>query len=90
MCDRTGWIVRALAGHDKGLLFCVMGQTEDGRLLLVNGKQRKLDHPKKKKLGHVAVEDPGTFRDPVLHKLRTHRSVTNRELRRALAAFKGR
>ena len=47
MCERTGAIVRSKAGHDKGLLFCVVG-TQDGYLLLANGKQRKLAAPKRK------------------------------------------
>ena len=29
MCDHTGWIVRSTAGHDRGELFCVVGQEGD-------------------------------------------------------------
>lgn len=76
--DYTGWIVRSAAGHDKGELFCVVG-TQGEFLLLCNGKQRKLSAPKRKKPRHVDfLEKPPD--DP---------PRSDRELRRALAAFKG-
>ena len=90
MCNCAGWIVRSAAGHDAGLLFCVVGAEEDGRLLLANGKQRKLSAPKRKKHSHIVVEDRGSFVHPAIQKLQHRELVTDRELRRALAAFKGR
>ena len=90
MVDCTGWIVRSTAGHDKDELFCVVGteQTQQ-RLLLANGKQRKAASPKPKKLGHVQPLDRGEFDHPVIRKLQNKETVSDRELRRALAAFKG-
>lgn len=91
MSDCVGWIVRAKAGRDKDGSFCVVGG--DGEyLLLADGKRRKAAAPKRKKLRHVDVliRDPQEFDHPVLEKLRQTRSATDRELRRALAAFKGR
>ena len=90
MTDCTGWIVRSMAGHDKDELFCVVGtDPETGRLLLANGKQRKAARPKLKKPGHVQTLDRGEFDHPVIRKLQNKETVSDRELRSALAAFKG-
>ena len=43
-------IVRSLAGHDRGGLFCVL-DTDGPYLLLCDGKRRKLENPKRKKGG---------------------------------------
>lgn len=70
-----------------GTLFCVAGVREPF-LLLADGKRRKLAAPKRKKLGHVQVVDRGAFRHPVLEALRRGEPVSDRALRRALAAFR--
>ena len=91
MFDYAGWIVRATAGRDKGGLFCVVGvDQERGRLLLADGKRRKLAHPKAKKPGHVcALTDQLHMYDhTAVHNLRQGEPVSDRALRRALAAFK--
>ena len=87
MCEQNGWIVRSTAGRDKGGLFCVVG-TEGEYLLLADGKRRKLSHPKRKKLGHVEVEDRGTFLGPGGQDLSLGKASSDRALRRALAAFR--
>ena len=54
-------IVRSLAGHDKGGLFCVLD--EDGPyLLLCDGRRRKAESPKRKKAVHTAAA--GDFHTP--------------------------
>ena len=88
MAERVGQIVRSAAGHDKDELFCVVGE-RDGFLLLANGKQRKVASPKRKKPGHVQPLDQGAFAHPVIRKLQNKETVSDRELKRALAAFKG-
>ena len=88
MAERIGQIVRSAAGHDKSELFCVVGE-KDGFLLLANGKQRKAASPKRKKPGHVQPLDRGDFDHPVIRKLQNKETVSDRELRSALAAFKG-
>ena len=90
MTDCAGWIVRSTAGHDKDELFCVLGaDPETGRLLLADGKRRKASHPKAKQPGHIKPVDLEDFDHPIIHKLQQHASVSDRELRMALAAFKG-
>ena len=93
MSDPIGWIVRANAGRDREGIFCVVGTQERGEyLLLADGKRRKLARPKRKKLRHTQLlaPCPDGFDHPALEKLRQTGSATDPELRRALAAFKGR
>ena len=88
MFDYTGWIVRATAGRDREGLFCVLGTDPQGRLLLADGKRRKAACPKSKQLGHTQLVC-GEFRHPAIRKLKQGVPVSDRELRRTLAAFKG-
>lgn len=91
MYDYTGRIVQAAAGRDKEGIFCVVGvDHEHARLLLADGKRRKAARPKAKKLGHVRCLTGGgyEFDHPVVRKLKQGEPVSDRELRRALAAFK--
>ena len=91
MSDYVGRIVEARAGRDKGKLFYVVGvDRETDRLLLADGKGRRLARPKPKKLGHVKclTDQRREFPHPVTLKLQRGETVSNRELRRALGAFK--
>ena len=91
MFDYTGWIVRATAGRDRDGIFIVTGvDQEQERLLLADGKRRRVAHPKRKKLGHVAAltDESHMYGHPAIRKLLQGEPVSDRELRRALAAFK--
>ena len=91
MRDPTGWMVRSEAGRDKGEVFCVVGVDREGeRLFLADGKRRKADRPKAKKPGHVTVlsDHQSMFDHPTIEKLRQGQPLTNKELRRAIAAFR--
>ena len=75
-------VVEATAGRDLGKLFFVIS-TENEYLLLVNGKDRTLEKPKRKKRKHVRkVLRPETR---VAAKLASGNKVLNSELRRDLA-----
>lgn len=88
MNELVGRCVRSIAGHDKGALFLVVGE-EEGYLLLANGKPRSILHPKRKKLRHVELMREGETIHPTAGKLRRKAAVSDRELKRAIAAFKG-
>ena len=45
-------VVKSVAGHDSGKLYCVISR-DKGFALIVNGKTRKLDNPKRKKEKHL-------------------------------------
>lgn len=83
----AGTLVRALAGREENELFFVVGMS-DGFPLLVNGKGRKLENPKRKNPRHLCPVDAAGFDHPVIRKLKEGTPVTDRELRKALAAFK--
>ena len=60
-------VVVSLAGHDQGKLFMVTGAAGE-RLLLCDGKNRRMDAPKSKSPRHVRVvvrreDPPATDRD---------------------------
>lgn len=49
---KTGSVVLSSAGHDKGRLMLVVG-ADGGRILVADGKERKLCSPKKKNIKHI-------------------------------------
>ena len=88
MPDYTGWIVRAEAGRDKGGLFCVMGIVqEQRRLLIADGRRRKAARPKAKDFNHVKLLTDG-FDHPAIQTLKQGEALSDKALRRALAAFR--
>lgn len=78
-------IVRSLRGRDAGTLLCVM-DTGDGFVWVADGKKRTVAHPKRKNGSHV--EWAGECRCETIEKVRAGQPVQDRELRRALAAFR--
>ena len=100
--DYTGWIVRAAAGRDRDGLFCVVGVDQaQKRLLLADGKRRKYARPKAKDVSHVKLlarprgggprygsPPAGEFDHPDIQKLKQGEALSDKALRRALAAFR--
>ncbi len=75
-------IVISLAGHDKEKLFYVI-DTDGVYVLLADGKQRKVEKPKRKKRFHVRkVLRPDSI---LAEKIRSGEKILNSELRRELA-----
>ena len=77
-------IIESLAGRDKGKFFYVM-DVEEGYVLIADGKGRKLENPKRKKLKHVRRVTRTETR--VALKIQNGDKVLNSELRRDLATF---
>ena len=77
-------IILSLACRDKGKLFYVI-ETEENYVLIADGKGRKLENPKRKKLKHVRRVSRTETR--VALKIRNGDKVLNSELRRDLATF---
>ena len=75
-------VVVSTAGRDQGRLYYVIS-TDEMFLMLVNGKDRTLDKPKRKKLRHVQKVLRSETR--VAAKLASGDKVLNSELRRDLA-----
>ena len=79
-----GDVVFSTAGRDQGCLFYVVS-TEDQYVTLVNGRNRPLEKPKRKKRKHVVKVLRSETR--VAEKLRSGDKVLNGELRRDLASL---
>ena len=79
-------IVRSDAGRDKGKLFVVLA-VEGEYLLLADGKTRPVEPPKRKRRKHAALlrRDGGA----VSQRIRSNETITNSELRKAIAAIRG-
>ena len=77
-------IIVSMAGRDKGRYFYVL-ETDGVYALLADGKTRKLENPKRKKLKHVRFAARTDSR--VAHKILAGDTVLNSELRRELAIF---
>ena len=75
-------IVISTAGRDKDELFYVI-ETEENFVFIADGKGRKIENPKRKKLKHVRRVTRTDSR--VAEKLRNGDKVLNSELRRDLA-----
>ncbi|MEG2377044.1 MAG: KOW domain-containing RNA-binding protein [Clostridia bacterium] len=77
-------IISSLAGRDKGRLFIVM-ETEPDFVYLADGRLRKLESMKKKRLKHVAFVSP--LGERLAAKIRNGEKVLNSEIRRALSEY---
>ena len=75
-------VVRSAAGRDEGTLYYVI-DADDQFLYLVNGKDKTIEKPKKKKRKHACKVLRSETR--IAEKLRTGDKVLNSELRRDLA-----
>ena len=76
MSVNRGSVVRARAGRDKDSFFVVLA-VEDGYALIADGKRRKVEKPKRKKLIHLAITNTTL----------TETMDTNRKIRKALCDF---
>ena len=75
-------VVVSTAGRDKGCLFYVL-EADENYLTLANGKQRRIEKPKRKKRKHTQKVLRSETR--VAEKLRLGDKVLNSELRKDLA-----
>ena len=80
----TADVVSSTAGRDQGQLFYVM-DADDQFVTLVNGRNRPVEKPKRKKRKHVEKVLRSETR--VAEKIRSGDKVLNGELRRDLASL---
>ena len=78
MTIQKGSVVRALAGRDKDGFFVVLG-VEGPYALIADGKRRRIQSPKRKKLIHLAPTNT-VYQGSI---------ETNPQLRKALREFNG-
>lgn len=76
---QRGMVVKSKAGHDKDSFFVIANKLDkDNFVLIVNGKSRKIDNPKKKNLKHLSIVNKILPEDSF---------VSDKSLRKALAQF---
>ena len=81
----VGSIVLSLAGRDRKRLFVIVSLDEvNGYVYVADGKLRQIQHPKKKNCKHVRLLAGS---DPALRMAIKEGTLTNRNLREALAPF---
>ncbi len=83
----AGDIVISKAGRDKEQPFVVLKVIDTQYVFLADGRTRRVDKPKKKKLKHLLKS--GHVAQVVKEKLEADMKVTNPDLKRALAEFLG-
>ena len=65
---KTGDIVRATAGKDKGKVFLLISCTEE-RGRIVNGRRRRVQRPKLKSLRHLEMIAHSDLPEPLTNKV---------------------
>ncbi|GEM_PF-189443 len=79
-----GRLVRSKAGHDREALLVIVGISDENHVLTADGKLRRIEKPKKKKLRHIAVTE--FFSEELNEKLLSESPVQDAELRRFIAS----
>lgn len=74
---KTGSVVKSCAGRDKNSFLAVIGE-KDGQLLVVDGKARPIERPKKKNIKHISYTGQSLSEEVF---------ISNKSLRRALKVF---
>jgi ribosomal protein L14E/L6E/L27E len=82
---QVGHIVKILRGRDFGKFAIIIGLVDQRFALIADGDKRKFDHPKKKNLLHLELQNE--ISDVVVNSLLETGRVTNGKLRYALAKY---
>ncbi|MNP72888.1 50S ribosomal protein L14e [compost metagenome] len=82
---QLGQIVKILRGRDSGDYAVIVGLVDQRSVLIADGRTRKFDHPKKKNLLHLELQNETS--DIVVNSLMETGRVTNGKLRHALAKY---
>ena len=77
-----GQLVTSNAGRDQADVYLVIGLKQSKYLLLVNGRERKLNNPKQKNIRHVNVLEAIAL--DVAEKLQSDMKITDEEVRQAI------
>lgn len=80
----VGRVVQSLQGRDAGRCFVILKVIDENYVMVADGRTRKLDHLKKKKVKHLHPK-PHVV-DTVAEKLQSHQLLDS-DLRKALAPW---
>ena len=81
----VGQLVKSKSGRDMMRLFLVYEVVDDEHVLLVDGKVRKLEKPKLKKIKHLIVYH--TIVEDFQKKVEENSKLTNSKIRKYLEPF---
>lgn len=79
-----GQLVFSKAGRDKGNPFLVV-ETANDYVYLVDGKMRRLDQPKKKKIKHV--QPTHWISHDLVEEIKSYGKVTNADIQKEITAL---
>lgn len=82
---KIGDIVISTYGHDMGEWY-VVEEVLNEYVYLVNGKNKPLNKPKKKKVKHILTTQ--YFAENIANKIANKQSIQDAEIRKALNFFK--
>lgn len=83
MSFEIGQIVKSMAGHDKQEYYVII-DVKDSLLYLVNGTNRTIDKPKKKKIIHV---QPTKKVDKTIAEKINSGTILNEEIKRTIKLY---
>ena len=79
-----GSIALSLAGRDKDRTFVIVGVLDENYVCIANGRERKIEKPKKKKLKHLRICCKA---DGELATLLNENRLTNRTAAKITASY---
>ncbi len=82
---KIGQVVRSKAGRDKGQFMVVIGQISENYVLISNGRLRSVDHPKKKKIKHLAKTN--YIDENCRNRILKEKKITDEEIRKILKSY---
>lgn len=80
--DIIGRVATSRAGRDKGRSFIITSVVDAEYVLLADGRLRRMDRPKKKKLRHIKLHE--ACAEEIRYKLEEGKQVTDAEIRKSL------
>ena len=81
-----GMLVTSKAGHDKEELYLIVRE-EKGFVYLADGKEKTLEHAKKKNKKHIQVIKNMVPED-LVSRLKQQKPVRNEEIKRVITLYK--
>lgn len=81
-----GCIVRSIAGHDKGSIYIVIGESEES-LIVADGYSRTIESPKKKNSKHIEILQKEVNKE-IVNKLESHTRDANESVKQYVASYK--
>ena len=84
--DLYGRVVISKRGRDKGRRFVVIGVFGEDRLLVCDGKLRKVEKPKKKNMNHLTFTDVSIAE--IREKLHNGEKLVNAHVRKGITQLR--